>query len=212
MSIRIRTLPHAQRGRSVNDASRAARPRRDHTSRRTRSGQCARSRRRMKYCVRSTAGRARAAGQCASPPALHRARYITLEEPVSFVLYWGKGLRSSVAAADPYRRNMDEKRAFERAFANSIFHNLQRQHPARAFSRAPAHLLHVFAPPRHQREAVVHAGRGGGFRARVPRLLSPGDKVTFAPVSLREYEEMLARAGKNPNSPEDESRWMGAAA
>jgi KipI family sensor histidine kinase inhibitor len=43
-------------------------------------------------------------------------------------------------------------------------------------------------------------------------LLSPGDKVTFAPVSLREYEDMLARAADNPDSVEDESRWMGAAA
>lgn len=40
-------------------------------------------------------------------------------------------------------------------------------------------------------------------------LLSPGDKVTFAPVSLREYEWLVARAADNL---EDDSRWMGAAA
>jgi inhibitor of KinA len=40
-------------------------------------------------------------------------------------------------------------------------------------------------------------------------LLSPGDKVTFAPVSLREYEGLLAGATDNL---EDASRWMGEAA
>jgi len=49
-------------------------------------------------------------------------------------------------------------------------------------------------------------------RPEVTTLLRPGDKVTFAPVSLREYEQLMARAASGSLSIEPVEETMGVAA
>jgi allophanate hydrolase subunit 1 len=46
----------------------------------------------------------------------------------------------------------------------------------------------------------------------VRTLLAPGDKVTFVPVSLREYEELIAQAAAGTLSVESVEESVGVAA
>jgi hypothetical protein len=69
-----------------------------------------------------------------------------------------------------YLMNMQEKRAVQRAFPDSIFITFNGS-VAQSVPRSSAHLLRVLVAAWNEHQAMVSAGRNGGFRSRHPGLM-----------------------------------------